>query len=114
MAALGARPRRVARVHRHDGHACQRRLVGQERDQLEERPAGKFVASVSAPNREPVANSAEILNGDSPSGVFGSLDDRFADDVVLPEPFSPIIRIRPGSLRFNAAASPPNNAVNSS
>ena len=48
-----------------------------------ERPTREPVASVSAPNREPVADPAEVFKGDATSGAFGSRDDRLADAVVL-------------------------------
>lgn len=100
--ALVARPGRVAGVHLDDGYARELRLVGQKREQLEERPAGKLIASVSAPNREPVADTAEVFNGNPATGVFSSGDDRLADAVILMAAESGFLIADPRQLLFRA------------
>jgi hypothetical protein len=83
MAALGASARCVARVNKPDGDSRIRCLVREKAVELVERPARQPVASVSASSPDPVTNAAQVFNGDTSTGAFGGLDDRFRDDVVL-------------------------------
>jgi hypothetical protein len=62
MAALGASPAGIARVHRHDGHTRQRGLVLHEGPKLEEGPTREPVALFSAPSRDSVADAFEVLS----------------------------------------------------
>lgn len=81
VAALRARPARVARVHGHESHARERGLVCDERAQLEERPRVQRHA-LSLTNRNPVSDALEILKGDASSGVFGFAYDRLANHMI--------------------------------
>ncbi len=83
MSALGACPAGVARIDLHDGDSRVLRLVREEADELVERPTRQPVPSVPTPSRYPVAYSLEVFKSDAASGVFGGLDDRLADAVVL-------------------------------
>ena len=81
MSTVGTGPRCVARInqpHRHTGH---RRLVGDEHPELMERPRMQ-VGTLSASNRYPVADTLEVFEGDTASGVFGFTDQSLADAVV--------------------------------
>ena len=59
VAALGARPARVARVHGDKGNTGEGGLVAEERAELEERPRVEHRALRLA-NRYPVTDAAEI------------------------------------------------------
>ena len=81
VAALGARPTRVARVHGGKSDAREDGLVAEERAQLEERP-GVQRRALGLANRYPVTDAAEVFNGNTASGVFGFAYDRLADPVI--------------------------------
>src|SRR4051794_16527067 len=76
-------PAGVARIDHDDRDSRILRLVGDEPPELVERPAREPVASVPTPSRYPAADAFEVFEGNPASGVFGGLDDRLADDVVL-------------------------------
>ena len=82
MGALGTGPACVPGVDLDHRNTGQSGLVRKERDQLPERPTGEFVASVFAPSREPLSNPRQIFDDNTARGVFGSLDDRFRDNVI--------------------------------
>src|SRR4051794_21299307 len=79
MTTRGAGTAGVARIDDLDRHACQLRLVGQERIELGERPTREPIASVGAPSGNPFANTAEVFDGNPAPGALGLGDDRFAD-----------------------------------
>jgi len=83
MSADATRLAGVARIDLHDGDSRILRLVRKEAEELVERPTRQPVPSVSTPSRYPFADTLEVLKSDSAAGVFGSLNDRFADHVVF-------------------------------
>src|SRR4051794_15762088 len=87
MPALGAGPRRVARVDRDHRDPRRQRLVGDEPPQLEERPT-LHARSVGSSGRCPGADPFEVLDPDGAPGVLSLLQDPLADDVVLVGPES--------------------------
>jgi hypothetical protein len=83
MAALGACPAGIARVHLHDADSRVLRLVREEAIDLVERPARQSVASIFASSRDLAVYPLEVLKSNAAVGVFGGLDDRFRDAMVL-------------------------------
>jgi hypothetical protein len=93
-----SRPRGIARIDQHDWDAGIRRLVGNEPSELVERPTREPIASVPTPSRCPVADAFEVFEGNPAAGVFGGLDDRFADAMVLVPPESGLLPGYPAEL----------------
>jgi len=82
VAAPGARPTGVARVHDRDRNAGQGCLVLEERTQLAERPAG-HASSLWPAEPSPFADALEIFQGQAATGVFAGRDERLGDNMVL-------------------------------
>ena len=81
VAARGASPRGVARIHGHELDACDGGLVAEERAQLKERPS-RVHRPLAFSDRCPFADARQVFDGDSASGAFGLCDDLFRDAVV--------------------------------
>src|SRR5205085_546035 len=81
VSAVVAFPRRVTWVDHRDRHAGDGRLVADELAELGERPRVQ-VAALSLVNRDPVADTAQILELDPATGAFGCCDELLADAVV--------------------------------
>src|SRR3954471_22972890 len=80
MPADGAGAGRVAWVHRNHGYAGQARLVFDKLSQLREGPPREF-GPVLTLEPSPVADTAQVFQGDTARSVFGVLDDGLADPV---------------------------------
>ena len=81
MSTCRAGVRGVTRVTRAHWHASQPCLVLDHGTELEERPAMQR-GSLSATNRYPFADTAQVFESDPASGVFRSSHNAFADRVV--------------------------------
>lgn len=81
MSTCRAGVRGVPRVNRDHWHASQPCLVLDQGTELEERPAMQR-GSLSATNRYPFADTAQVFESDPASGVFRSSHNAFADRVV--------------------------------
>jgi hypothetical protein len=81
-ATLGTCLARVSRIHELKRYARKKRLVGQVRPKLKERPSG-MPRTLALPNRYPGSDPLEVFKSDSASGVSGLVDNAFADPMVL-------------------------------
>lgn len=81
VAARGASPRSVARVHGHKLDASDGGLVAEERTQLKERPS-RVHRPLASPDRCPLADARQVFDGDAAPGAFGLGDDVLRDHVV--------------------------------
>ena len=81
VAARRASARGVARVYGLQGNAREGGLVAEERAQLKERPS-RMHRPLASPDRCPFADSRQVFDGDTASGVFGLGDDVLRDHVV--------------------------------
>jgi len=76
-----ARLRRVAGIDQHDWHPDARRLVPHEGPQLSKCPVG-VARSLPPSNRDALADTLELFQSDSATGVFGGAHQHLADAVV--------------------------------
>lgn len=81
MATLRTLPRAIARINFNQRHACDHGLVGQECFKLQKRPRVQN-CSLLLPNLYPLANAAEILNGDTAPGAFSCSNDQLRYYVI--------------------------------
>ena len=79
--APGARSARVSRIHGEQGDPSEGGLVRDEGAKLSERPSVQ-VLSLGLPNRYPIADVHQVLDGNPARGVFSLGDELLADDVV--------------------------------
>src|SRR5450756_257541 len=80
-AALGTGSAGVPGINIHDLDALECSLVLDEVAQLPEGPTMDD-SPLAFPNREPLADSPEVFEGDAPRGVFGPSHQSLADSVV--------------------------------
>ena len=98
---LRASPTRVARIYGDETDARKRRLVGEKRSQLVERPSMQ-TRSLRLPNGCPVANTRQIFDGNAASGVFGLANDRLADHVIRVTMEIPFLASKFSEVSFGA------------
>lgn len=79
--ALRASPGGMTRVNQHDGDAFALCLIGDVCPQLEKRPAMQR-CSLSASNRYPRPNTAQVFQGDAERVPLRLINDAFADRVI--------------------------------
>jgi hypothetical protein len=81
VSALRAFQRGVAGIDKNQRHSGHCRFVSDEQPQLRERPTVENY-SLLAPNRNPLANAAQVFELDSASCAFSASDDLFTYHVI--------------------------------